>query len=97
MGLILITGPVATLASRVPRANTTLMISRSTGLWARFAYVGHLQRGQHTERDDVLYLRGSEVSISGEDFWCSADGELYGPERQRTWHVERAAFSMTLP
>ncbi|GAB2865386.1 diacylglycerol/lipid kinase family protein [Nocardioides pacificus] len=74
-----------------------VMISRSTGLWARFAYVGHLRRGEHIERDDVLYLRGSEVSISGEDFWCSADGELYGPERQRTWHVERAAFSMTLP
>ena len=37
------------------------------------------------------------VSVSGQDFYCSADGELYGPERNRTWSVEPAAFSMPLP
>ena len=26
-----------------------------------------------------------------------ADGEIYGPERQRTWHVEPEAYSMVLP
>ena len=35
--------------------------------------------------------------VSGQDFYCSADGELYGPERNRTWHLEPAAFSMPLP
>jgi hypothetical protein len=35
--------------------------------------------------------------VSGEEFWCSADGEIYGPERQRTWHVEPQAYSMVLP
>jgi diacylglycerol kinase (ATP) len=44
-----------------------------------------------------MYLRGSNVSISGEDFWISADGELSGPERRRTWHVERAAYSLMVP
>ena len=44
-----------------------------------------------------MYLRGREVSVSGEEFYCSADGEIYGPERQRTWHVEPAAYSMILP
>ena len=44
---------------------------------------------RHHERDDVLYLRGASGSASpAQDFYCSADGELYGPERNRTWHVE---------
>jgi hypothetical protein len=37
------------------------------------------------------------VTISGQPFYVSADGELYGPERTRTWHVETRAFSMPLP
>ena len=37
------------------------------------------------------------VSIRGERFHCSADGEVYGPERHRTWRVEPAAYSMVLP
>jgi diacylglycerol kinase (ATP) len=37
------------------------------------------------------------VSVTGQAFWCSADGETYGPERNRTWHVEPGAFSMALP
>ena len=36
----------------------------------------------------------SQVTISGDEFWISADGEIYGPERQRTWHVEPAAYSL---
>ena len=26
-----------------------------------------------------------------------SDGEIYGPERSRSWHVEPAAYSMVLP
>jgi diacylglycerol kinase (ATP) len=74
-----------------------VMISRATGPLAKFAYVARLARGTHHERDDVLYLRGREVSVAGEEFFASADGELYGPERTRTWHVEAAAYSMILP
>lgn len=74
-----------------------VMISRSVGPLAKFAFVARLGRGEHHHRDDVTYLRGSTVSISGEEFWCAADGEIYGPERQRTWRLERAAYSMVLP
>jgi YegS/Rv2252/BmrU family lipid kinase len=74
-----------------------VVISRSVGPLAKFGYALHLRRGEHQERDDVLHLRGQTVSISGEEFWCSADGEIYGPERQRTWHLEKAAYSMVLP
>jgi diacylglycerol kinase family enzyme len=51
----------------------------------------------HHERDDVVYLRGRTVSVGGARFYCSADGEVYGPERHRTWRVEPAAYSMVLP
>ena len=74
-----------------------VMISFAVGPFSRFGYVFGLRRGEHHERDDVLYVRGSTVSVSGQSFYCSADGELYGPERHRTWRVEPAAFSMNLP
>jgi diacylglycerol kinase family enzyme len=74
-----------------------VMISRAIGPWARFAYAAHLARSRHHERDDVIYLRGERVSISGDEFYCAADGEVYGPERNRTWHVEPKAYCMVLP
>ncbi len=74
-----------------------VMISRSVGPLARLQYAARLGLGTHPERDDVLYLRGRTVSISGGPFWCSADGEIYGPERRRTWRVEPGAYSMLLP
>ena len=74
-----------------------VMISRSVGPLARMRYAAHLGRARHHERDDVTYLRGSTVSISGGPFWFSADGEIYGPERQRTWHVEPEAYRFLLP
>jgi diacylglycerol kinase (ATP) len=74
-----------------------VMISYAIGPVARLGYVLKLRSGSHHERDDVRYLRGSTVSVTGQSFYCSADGETYGPERRRTWHLEKAAFSMSLP
>ncbi len=74
-----------------------VMISRANGGLARLTYAVGLGRSTHHNRDDVDYLRGTQVSVSGEAFWCSADGEIYGPERHRTWHLERAAYLMVLP
>ena len=74
-----------------------VMISFAVGPLARVGYAVGFKRGEHHRRDDVLYLRGSTVSVSGQDFYCSADGELYGPERIRSWHVEPGAFRMPLP
>lgn len=78
-------------------AKMDVMVSFAVGPFARFGYAAHLRKGEHHRRDDVLYLRGSTVSISGQSFYCSADGEVYGPERNRTWHVEPEAFRMALP
>ena len=74
-----------------------VMVARSIGPLARLGYAAQLVRGRHPERDDVIYLRGSTVSVSGDEFYCSADGEVYGPERHRTWRVEPAAYRMVLP
>jgi YegS/Rv2252/BmrU family lipid kinase len=74
-----------------------VMVSFATGPLARVGYVLRMRRGEHQERDDVIHLRAKQVSIAGEEFWCSADGEIYGPERHRTWTVEPAAFRMVLP
>jgi YegS/Rv2252/BmrU family lipid kinase len=74
-----------------------VMISFAIGPIARFGYALGFRKGEHHRREDVKYLRASTVSISGQDFYCSADGEVYGPERQRTWRVEPGALSMALP
>jgi diacylglycerol kinase family enzyme len=74
-----------------------VLISHTAGLKARLGYALHLRRGEHHRRNDVQYLRGSQVTISGDAFWISADGEISGPERHRSWHVEPAAYSFILP
>jgi diacylglycerol kinase family enzyme len=74
-----------------------VMISHAVGAVAKAGYALHLRRGDHLRRDDVQYLRGSRVTISGDEFWISADGEVSGPERQRSWHLEPAAYSFIVP
>jgi YegS/Rv2252/BmrU family lipid kinase len=74
-----------------------LMVSFSVGPLARAGYAARFWRGRHHERDDVRYLRARNVIVTGQDFYCSADGEIYGPERQRSWTIEPGAFTMRLP
>ena len=74
-----------------------VMVSFAVGPLARVAYAAHRRRGEHHRRDDVVYLSGRTVSVSGQSFYCSADGEVYGPERSRSWRIERAAYSVILP
>ena len=74
-----------------------VLISFATGPAARVGYVLDLVRRRHPERADSTYLRGKQVSVAGEEFWLSADGEISGPEGRRTWHVEPAAYTMLVP
>ena len=74
-----------------------VMISRAISPLAKIGYVVRLRKGEHHERDDVSYHRGHEVTVNGEDFYVSADGEIQGPERTRTWRLERAVYRMVLP
>ena len=45
----------------------------------------------------VAYFPPEQVTVSGEDFYLSADGEIWGPERRRSWHLEPGAYSMVVP
>ncbi|GAA1915319.1 lipid kinase YegS [Nocardioides hwasunensis] len=74
-----------------------VMVSRAVEPSAKLGYVMKLRKGEHDERDDVLSLRGRTVKVSGDEFWLSADGEISGPERSRSWRLEPAAYSMILP
>ncbi|MEO6511910.1 MAG: YegS/Rv2252/BmrU family lipid kinase [Nocardioides sp.] len=74
-----------------------VMVSRAVAPTAKLGYVAKLRRGEHDERDDVLTLRGKTVKVSGDEFWISADGEISGPERSRSWRLEPAAYAMILP
>ncbi len=74
-----------------------VMISHSTGVFAKLGYAVRLSRGEHHHRDDVQYFRASQVAVSGDEFYLSADGEISGPERQRSWRVEPGAYSFILP
>jgi diacylglycerol kinase family enzyme len=74
-----------------------VMISRAVSPMAKAAYVARLRKGEHHDHDDVAMLKGRSVKVSGDQFWLSADGEISGPERSRSWRVEPAAYSMILP
>jgi len=74
-----------------------VMISRAISARAKFGYVARLRKGEHGERHDVAELRGRTVKVSGDEFWLSADGEISGPERSRSWRLEPGAYSMILP
>lgn len=90
-------GAELTPGADVGDGKVDVMVSFATGPLAKLGYVADLARRRHQERDDVLYLRASSVAVSGEEFYCSADGEISGPERQRSWRVEPAAYRMVLP
>jgi diacylglycerol kinase (ATP) len=74
-----------------------VVVSFATTPWAKIGSVRQLVSGSHLERDDVVMARASRISISGQDFYCNADGEIYGPEVNHEWHVEAGAFRMALP
>ncbi len=74
-----------------------VMVSLATGPLERFGYAWHLRSGDHPQRDDVISVRARQVTISGEDFYLAADGEISGPERRRSWHLEPAAYALILP
>jgi diacylglycerol kinase (ATP) len=74
-----------------------VVVSFATTPWAKLGYTLRLANRSHRRRRDVLTARAACVSISGQGFWCNADGEVFGPEANHQWHVEPGAFQMVLP
>ncbi len=63
----------------------------------RIAYAWHVRRGDHHRRDDVVYRRGTQVSVRGDKLACTSDGELSGPRSEHSWRIEPAALTMYVP
>lgn len=63
----------------------------------RVAYAFSVRRGDHHRRDDVVYLRGTEVTVSGDALRCTSDGELTSPSTRYSWRVEPGAVRMFVP
>jgi YegS/Rv2252/BmrU family lipid kinase len=63
----------------------------------RIAYAFSVRRGDHHRRDDVVYLRGTEVTVSGDALRCTSDGELTKPSTTHIWKLQAAALTMYVP
>ena len=74
-----------------------IAVSYTESARRRIAYARSVRRGDHHRRDDVVYLRGSEVSVRGEQLPCTSDGELSPPAAEHTWHIEPGALTMYVP
>ena len=74
-----------------------VVVSHAVGRWTRLGYALHLKRGVHRDRADVIEVQGRRVTVRAHDFWCNADGELYGPHSDLTWEVQPSAFRLLLP
>ena len=90
-------GAPLTPRARPDDGRLDVLVAATRSLGSRLGYAAGLIVGRHGERNDVTCVRGERVEISGEEFWCSADGELTGPFRRRAWRVLPAAYSVLGP
>lgn len=74
-----------------------VLVSYAVSATERVGYLKDLRAGTHIERDDVMTVRGSTVTVHGEPFACSADGEIERDVTARTWTIEPAALTMFGP
>jgi diacylglycerol kinase (ATP) len=74
-----------------------VIVSYAAGPLRRISYGLDILRERHPERDDVLRRSCDTVTVAGEPFYTSADGEIYGPVPRRTWTLEKSALQMVLP
>lgn len=72
-------------------------VSYTASARRRIAYAFSVRRGDHHRRDDVVYLRGTEVTVAGDALRCTSDGELTGASTRHAWSIQPAALSMFTP
>jgi YegS/Rv2252/BmrU family lipid kinase len=63
----------------------------------RIAYAFSVRRGDHHRRDDVLYLRGTHVTVDGDSLRCTSDGELTDGSTHYEWSLLPSALTMWVP
>ena len=72
-------GTSLTRTRRPGDSQVDVLISGRPGRWPGCSTPSGSGFATHHQREDVTYLRGSRVSVSGGPFWCSADGEVWRP------------------
>ena len=89
-------------AALLPQADPSdgqldVAVSYTDSPMRRIAYARSVRRGDHHRRDDVVYLRGTTVSVVGDALRCTSDGELTAPQREHTWRIEPSALTLHVP
>ena len=84
-----------------PRADPTdgkldAIVSFAAGPLRRISYGIDLLRAEQLARPDVMRRSCDAVTVTGEPFYVSADGEIYGPVPRRAWRLERGALRLLL-
>ncbi|NYF98866.1 diacylglycerol kinase family protein [Janibacter cremeus] len=76
-----------------------VVVSRTISAKRRLLYAATVNRGRHTDLDDVVSLRAQTVTVTGvnHDFAANADGETLEPARERTWQVVPGAYRLHSP
>ena len=64
---------------------------------ARVAFGVALREGLHLDRDDVLHVRGREVTIAGDPVAHDLDGEVTEERTTCTYTVQPEAWTMLMP
>jgi YegS/Rv2252/BmrU family lipid kinase len=73
-----------------------VIVSFAAGLPRRISFGVDVLRGQQRSRPDVVQRSCDAVTITGDPFFTSVDGEIYGPVSRRTWRLERGALQVVL-
>ena len=74
-----------------------IVVSRTVGPFNRLVYAARLRAGTHTLMKEVSRVTGREVTVTGDGFWVTADGELSGPHQERTWVLNLHALDLFVP
>ncbi|MBW8172607.1 hypothetical protein K0651_06030 [Ornithinimicrobium sp. Arc0846-15] len=86
---------VAPEASHSDR-KASVMIATALGAWDRATFAADLRRGKHVDRDDVMVLHGTQITVESADpdktFLVNADGDLGERYHSRTWTLRPGAW-----
>lgn len=74
-----------------------VLVSAATGPAERVAFGAALRAGDHGDRDDVAFVRGREVTVTGEPVEIDADGEVLVDWTRQGWRLDPAAWSVFVP
>lgn len=74
-----------------------VIVSRTVGPFSRLVYMARLKGGSHHLMKEVTRRHGRVVTVEGDRFWLTADGELSGPNHSRRWELWPGALQIFLP